>query len=195
MVKKRASNCRTIYLSEDINPFSSPRLITRLMQLDQKNHEPIDLIINSPGGTITDCFAIYDVIQSLESEVNTICMGSAASAAAIVLATGTGRRYAAQNAEIMIHEPSGLVMGNASGLDIQNKRMQKVKETMIDILTKHTKQTREKIAKDIKLDMFFTPKEALEYGIIDEIGIPKIDMEDALIIDEEMFELFKLDDD
>lgn len=175
---------RTIFLMSEIEADVAGKLITRLFQLDSYGDDDINLLLNSPGGGVTDCFAVYDTIQAIESKVNTICFGMANSAAAILLAAGTGKRYASRNSEIMIHEPSMIVGGKSSDLQSQSDQINRMNRQMAEILEKHTKKSYNDILKDIKKDMFLNTDEALEYGIIDEIGVPKnIDMEGATLLD------------
>jgi ATP-dependent Clp protease protease subunit len=136
----------------------------------------ISLYINSPGGVITAGMAIYDTIQYIRSDVSTICIGSAASMAAFLLAAGTkGKRFALPNSEVMIHQPSGGARGQATDIEIQAKRILQTKERINEILAEKTGQPLEKIRADVERDYFMDAEEAKAYGLIDDIltQIPK----------------------
>src|SRR5690625_3090993 len=134
--------------------------------------EPISLYINSPGGSITSGMAILDVILSLDSEVHTIANGLAASMGAFLLSCGD-KRFATPNAEIMIHQPLGGAQGQATDIEISAKRILHLREKLNKILAYKTGQDIETISEDVERDKWFMPKEALEYGLIDEIIEPK----------------------
>jgi ATP-dependent Clp protease protease subunit len=135
-----------------------------------KRDQDIHLYINCPGGDIDDTLAIYDTMRFLNCEIATYCVGGAASGAALILAAGTkGKRYALPHAKIMIHQPWGYVTGQASDMRIQAAEILRVKETMLDILARHTGKSKEQIGKDIERDRYMTAAEAKEYGLIDEI--------------------------
>jgi len=130
----------------------------------------IYLYINSPGGLVTSGLAIYDTIQYVKPDVSTICMGQAASAAALLLSAGTkGKRFSLPNANILIHQPMGGASGQASDVGIQARQILKIKDRLNDIFVKHTGQPKEKIEKDTDRDFYMSPEEAKEYGIIDEV--------------------------
>ena len=135
-----------------------------------KRDQDIHLYINCPGGDIDDTLAIYDTMRFLNCDVATYCMGGASSGAALILAAGTkGKRFALPHAKIMIHQPWGLVAGQASDMRIQAEEILRVKQTLTEILAKHTSRDVEQIAKDIERDRYMTAAEAKEYGLIDEI--------------------------
>ena len=130
----------------------------------------ISIYINSPGGSVTAGLAIYDTMQYIKCPVSTICVGLAASMAAVLLAGGAkGKRMALPNAEVMIHQPLGGARGQASDIEIQAKNILKTKERMNKILASHTGQDLKKIAKDTDRDNYMTAEEALKYGLIDKI--------------------------
>lgn len=135
-----------------------------------KRDQDIHLYINCPGGDIDDTLAIYDTMQFLKCDVATYCVGSASSGAAIILAAGTkGKRFALPHAKIMIHQPWGMVSGQASDMRIQADEILKIKRTLIDILSRHTGKSSEQIERDTERDRYMSAKEALEYGLIDEV--------------------------
>lgn len=165
---------RIILLSGEINDDMSSIIVSQLLYLDSINNNPIWIYINSPGGSITSGLAIYDTINYISSKVNTICIGMAMSMAAFLLASTTGKRYALPHSEIMIHQPYGGMQGVVSDIDIQARRLLKTKEQMNQLLSVHTKQPIEKIELDTERDYYMSPKEALEYNIIDEILVKKL---------------------
>ncbi len=160
---------RIILLIGEIDDHTSALLISELLYLDSINNEDIDIYISSPGGSITAGLAIYDTIRHIKSSVNTIVVGMAASMAAFLLASGTGKRYALPHAEVMIHQPYGGMQGVVSDIDIQAKRLLKTKDLMNTLLAKLCKQPKEKIVHDTERDYYMSAMEALEYNIIDEI--------------------------
>jgi len=165
---------RIILLSGEINDDISSVIVSQLLYLDSINNNPIWIYINSPGGSITSGLAIYDTINYISSKVNTICIGMAMSMAAFLLASTSGKRYALPHSEIMIHQPYGGMQGVVSDIDIQAKRLLKTKEQMNQLLSNHTKQPIEKIEADTERDYYMSPKEALDYNIIDEILTKKM---------------------
>jgi len=162
---------RIIFLGFPINDQVANSVIAQLLFLDsQGNKEDIKLYINSPGGSVTAALAIYDTMNHVKSDVSTICVGVAASAAAILLAAGKkGKRMALPNGEIMIHQVMGGVEGQATDIDIHAKHILRTKEKLNAILAKHTGQKIKKIETDSERDYFMSAKEAKEYGIIDEV--------------------------
>lgn len=162
---------RVIFLNEEINDESAGLIVAKLFLLDRENSsEPIELWINSPGGETDGFFAIYDMIQMIQAPVKTVCIGSASSAAAIVLAAGTpGYRYATKNSHIMIHQVLGAISGKASDVENEAKEMKKLKNTLTEILARHTGNTMAKIKRDTESDRYMDAQTAKDYGIIDEI--------------------------
>jgi len=161
---------RIIVLKNAIDEESGGLIIAQLLHLESDDPvKDINLYINSPGGYLYEMFGIYDTIQAIKPKVNTICNGWAASAAAFLLCSGTGRRLALPNSNIMIHQPLGASYGQASDIAIQNTHMQRLKSQMIELMSKHTKQSIDKITVDIERNYWMTPEEAKNYGIIDDI--------------------------
>lgn len=159
---------RIIFLTGEINDYVANIVISELLYLDNLNHDNIYLYINSPGGSITSGMGIYDTMKFIESKVYTIGVGMCASMAAFLLSSGD-TRLALENTEIMIHQPLGGAQGQATDIKIAAERIIKLKEKLNQILAKNTKQPLEKIYTDTERDNFLSAKDALEYGIIDEI--------------------------
>lgn len=162
---------RIIFLGGSINDDVANLLIAQLLFLESEDPEKeIYIYINSPGGSITAGMAIYDTIQYIKCDVVTICVGLAASMGAFLLASGTkGKRFALPNAEVMIHQPLGGAQGQATDIEIQAKRIIKMKEDLNRILAERTGKSIEKIERDTDRDNFMTAAEAVDYGIIDEV--------------------------
>ncbi len=160
-----------IFIGSEIDDNLANSVIAQMLYLDVENKKKdISLYINSPGGNITSGLAIYDTMQFIRSEITTICVGQAASMAAVLLAAGTsGKRYSLPNARIIIHQPFGGFKGQASDIAIQAKEILRMRENINNILTKHTKQSEEKIHSDIERDFIMAPDQAKDYGIIDAI--------------------------
>ncbi|MBK9119849.1 MAG: ATP-dependent Clp protease proteolytic subunit [Phycisphaerales bacterium] len=135
-----------------------------------KRDQDIHLYINCPGGDIDDTLAIYDTMRFLNCEIATYCVGGASSGAALILAAGTkGKRFALPHAKVMIHQPWGYIGGQAADMRIQADEIMRVKQTMLAILSEHTGQPQERVARDIERDRYMSAAEAKEYGLIDEI--------------------------
>ena len=161
---------RIIILSGTINDETANTIVAELLYLDSLNHEDISLYINSPGGSVTAGFAIYDTMNLIKSDVSTICMGLSASMAAFLLSSGKiGKRYALPNSEIMIHQPLGGAEGQATEIKIAAEHIIKTKKKLNKILALNTKQKLEKIEQDTERDYFLEAKEAKEYGLIDKV--------------------------
>lgn len=162
---------RIVFIAGLIDDALANLVIAQLLFLEKEDPgKDIDLYINSPGGYIHAGLAIYDVIQFLKPEVATICVGMAASAAAVILAAGTpGKRYALPYSEIMIHQPLGGIQGQATEIEIHARHILKQRERINRILAKHTGQPLERIEQDTERDYFMDAEEARAYGIIDEI--------------------------
>lgn len=162
---------RIILLNEEINDNSSAAIVAQLLTLEAQDHEkPITMYINSPGGSITAGFAIYDIMNNIKCPIITIANGIAASMAAILLSSGTkGKRYALPNATIMIHQPLGGVQGQATEIKIVAERILKLKEKLNRILADNSNKNIKYIEEASERDNYMTPEEALELGIIDEI--------------------------
>ena len=172
---------RIIILGSPIGDDLSNLVVAQLLFLESEDPEKdIYMYINSPGGSVTAGLAIYDTMQYIKPEVSTLCVGQAASMAAWLLAAGTkGKRFALPHARIMIHQPLGGVQGQATDIDIQAREIIRLREQMNNILVKHTGQSLKKIEKDTDRDLFLTGKQAVEYGLVDEVivtrpGKPKL---------------------
>lgn len=159
---------RIVFLTGEINMETANIVISELLYLDSLNHEEICLYINSPGGEVTSGFAIFDTMSFIKSNVRTIVVGMAASMAAFLLACGD-TRCALQNAEVMIHQPLGGIQGQATDIKIVADHILKTKKKLIDILAKRTKKKASILEADMERDYYMNSKEALDYGIIDEI--------------------------
>lgn len=163
---------RTIFLDEHIDPMPASIVVAQLLFLEsQAPDKDIFLYINSPGGSITDGFAIYDTMNHIKCDVNTICVGSAASMAAFLLTSGTkGKRCALPNAEIMIHQPKGGVpKRQVSDVEIHTERMKEMKYNLTSILARNCGRSYEELLRDTDRDNFMSSRQALEYGLIDKI--------------------------
>lgn len=162
---------RIIFISGEINTEVANSVIAQLLYLEAKNSEKdISLYINSPGGEVDAGLAIYDTMNFIKSKVSVICVGLAASMAAVLLSSGEkGKRYALPHSRIMIHQPLGGAQGQASDIKIQAEQILKIKDIINKILSKNTNQDIKKIEEDTNRDYYLTAEEALEYGLIDEI--------------------------
>ena len=161
---------RIIFLSGEITDQTANLIVSELLYLDSKNHEDIYMYINSPGGSVTSGMAIYDTMNYIKSDIRTICIGLSASMAAFLLSSGTkGKRFALENADVMIHQPLGGMQGQASDMKIACERILKMKEKLNKILAKNTNQPLKKIQKDTDRDYYLTSKKAKKYGLIDQI--------------------------
>jgi ATP-dependent Clp protease protease subunit len=160
-----------IFLSSEINDDVANSVIAQMLYLEAESAEKsIYLYINSPGGSITAGLAIYDTMQYINAEIATICVGQAASMAAVLLAAGSPeKRFSLPNSRIILHQPLGGFKGQASDIAIQAKEILRLRENISQILTKHTKQPMEKIQSDIERDFIMTPEQAKGYGLIDAI--------------------------
>ena len=162
---------RIVLLTGLIEDNSANLVIAQLLFLaGQDSKKDISLYINSPGGIVTSALAIYDTMQYVKCDVSTICLGQAASGAAILLAAGTkGKRYALPNSEILLHQIMGKASGQAVDIEILTRHMLRIKTKLNQILSKHTGQPLKKIETDTDRDFFLSAKEAKDYGIIDEV--------------------------
>ena len=168
----RLLNDRIVFLGEEVNATTASLVVAQLLYLEaQDPDKDIQLYINSPGGSVTDGMAIYDTMQYIKPDVQTVCLGQAASAAAILLAAGAkGKRLMLPNARVLIHQPAiDQGFGKATEIEIQAKEMLRMREWLENTLAKHTGRDVEKIRKDIEVDTFLTAPEAKEYGIVDEV--------------------------
>ncbi|WP_226675183.1 ATP-dependent Clp endopeptidase proteolytic subunit ClpP [Mesobacillus jeotgali] len=162
---------RIIMLGDEINDQVANSVIAQLLFLEADNPEKdISIYINSPGGSTTAGFAIFDTMEYIKPDISTICIGMAASFGAMLLLAGTkGKRFALPNSEIMIHQPLGGARGQATEIEISAKRILKLRDHVNQIISERTGQPVEKIEKDTDRDYFMSAQEALEYGIIDKI--------------------------
>ena len=162
---------RIILLTEPINDETAAAITTQLLYLEAENSEdPITMYINSPGGSISSGFAIYDVMNKIKCPVHTMVMGIAASMAAFILCSGSrGSRFALPNASIMIHQPKGAVEGQAADVEIYAKRLVDLRQELYKIMAKNTGMSSEEMAYACERDNYLTPKKALEMGFIDKI--------------------------
>lgn len=162
---------RIVFLGEDVNEMTSSLIVAQMMFLEAEDPDKdIHFYINSPGGSVTDGFAIYDTMHYVKCDVATYCMGMAASMGAFLLAGGTkGKRFALPNAEIMIHQPLGGAKGQATEIEIAAKQILRTKQKLNQILAENTGQPFEVVAADTERDNWKSAEEALEYGLIDQI--------------------------
>jgi ATP-dependent Clp protease protease subunit len=162
---------RIIFLGEPIDDHVANTIIAQLLFLEAEDpKEDIKIYINSPGGSVTAALALYDTIQYMKCEVATICIGQAASAAAVLLAAGAkGKRYSLPNSRVLIHQVMGGAEGQQKDVEIQAKEMLRIKNQVNQILSKHTGQTVKKIEQDSDRDYFMTAEEAKKYGLVDKI--------------------------
>jgi len=162
---------RIIFLDGEINDATADLVVAQMLFLESEDpKKDISLYINSPGGSVTAGLAIYDTMQYLASPVQTICMGQAASMAAVLLCGGSkGKRFILPSARVMIHQPWGNVEGQETDIRIQAKELERIKELTIEILMRHTGKSREAIITDTDRDFFLTASEAVAYGIVDNV--------------------------
>lgn len=171
---------RIVFLIGDINYARAAEVIMKLLYLDNmKKGREISLYINSPGGTVDDTMAIYDTMRFVGSPIATYCIGRAQSGGAVVLAAGTkGSRYALPHAKIMLHQPWGGVTGQAADIKIQAEEILRAKQTINEILAKHTGQPIEKIQLETERDRYMSAEDAKAYGLIDDVlheeDMPKV---------------------
>lgn len=162
---------RIVFINGEINDDTADLVIAQILFLESENPDKdISIYINSPGGSVTAGLAIYDTMQYVKCDIQTICMGQAASMAAILLAGGSkGKRFTLPSSRVMIHQPRGGIQGQESDISIQAKELIRLKKLSIEYLAHHTGKTAETVAKDMERDYFMTAEDALNYGIIDHI--------------------------
>ncbi len=162
---------RIIFLGQPIDDTVANDVMAQLLTLESMDPDrDISIYINSPGGSFTALTAIYDTMQFVRPDITTICLGQAASAAAIILAGGTkGKRYGLEHSRILIHQPSSEGGGQASDIEIQAREIMRMRELLESMLSKHTIRTPQEIASDIERDKILTAAEAVEYGLIDQV--------------------------
>lgn len=164
---------RIIFVDGEIRDETADLIVAQILYLESENPEKdISMYINSPGGSVTAGLAIYDTMQYVKCDIQTICMGQAASMGAILLAGGTvGKRYALPSSRVMIHQPRGGFEGQESDIQIQAKEIIRLKKLSIEYLAQQTGKSVEQIAKDMERDFYMSAQEAKEYGIIDQIMV------------------------
>ncbi len=161
---------RIIFLGEDVNEHSMNLCIMQMLFLDREDsHAPIELYINSPGGSVVDGLALYDVMHTISAPVNTTCVGTAASMGAVLLTGGTGTRSALPHSRIMIHQVSSGYRGTAADINIQVKETNKLYEQLLEILAQKSGQTVKKLRNDCDRDYYMSAEEAKAYGLIDAV--------------------------
>ena len=162
---------RIIFVDGEVVDVTADLVVAQLLFLESQDPEKdIHLYINSPGGIVTAGLAIYDTIQYIKPDVQTICMGQAASMGALLLACGTaGKRFALPSSRILIHQPWGGVSGQAEDIGIQAREIIRLKKLLITYFATHTKKDEEQVAKDLERDFFMSAEEAVEYGLIDKV--------------------------
>jgi ATP-dependent Clp protease protease subunit len=165
-----------IFIGSEIDDALANAVIAQMLFLEAENPEKeISLYIHSPGGSITAGLAIYDTMQYVTNDISTICVGQAASMAAVLLAAGTaGKRISLPNARILLHQPFGGTQGQASDIAIQAKEILRLRETIYHILVKHTRQPKTKVQADIERDFIMTAAQAKDYGLVDQIYTTRI---------------------
>lgn len=168
---------RIVFIDGEINDLTADLSVAQLLYLDAQDPEKeISVYIHSPGGSVTAGLAIYDTIQYLHCPVATICLGQAASMAALLLACGTkGKRFALPSSRVLIHQPWGGVSGQASDIGIQAKEIVRLKRLTIDYFARHSGKDSERIASDMERDFYMSAEEAVEYGLVDSLMIRKKD--------------------
>lgn len=162
---------RIVFLDGEIVDLTADLVVAQLLFLESQDPErDISIYINSPGGTVTAGLAIYDTIQYIKPDVQTICMGQAASMAALLLTSGAeGKRYTLPSSRILIHQPWGGVQGQARDIDIQAREIVRLKKLIINYFAKHTGKSEKVIAQDLERDYFMSADEGVKYGLVDEV--------------------------
>jgi len=166
---------RIVFLGSPIDDTVANLVMAQLLHLESEDPDKdIALYINSPGGVISSFFAVYDTIQHIKPDVSTFCMGQAASASAVLMAAGApGKRFALPHARIMLHQPHGGVEGQVTDIEIQAKEIVRLRVELNQVLVDHTGQTLKRIEDDTERDFWMTSSEAKEYGVIDEVLMPR----------------------
>lgn len=162
---------RIVFLGMEIDDHLANLIMAQLLHLESENPDKdINIYINSPGGVVTSTLAIYDTMQYVRCDISTLCIGQAASGAAVLLAAGApGKRYATPNSRVLIHQPVGGASGQAIEIEIHAKEIIRNRELLDEILARHTGQTVERIHDDSDRDFIMVPEKAKEYGLIDEV--------------------------
>lgn len=166
---------RILFIDKEINAKTASDIVAKLLYLDSESNEDIIIYINSPGGEISSGFMIYDTMNFIKSDIQTISLGTSASMAAILLLSGTkGKRKILPNSNVMLHDLSGGTTGKYSDIMVEVKEMQKVHEKIFSIIKQNTNLTEEQIKENLKNDFWLNSQEALKYGIVDKIITSKI---------------------
>jgi ATP-dependent Clp protease protease subunit len=162
---------RIIFLGTPVDDTSANLIMAQLLHLESEDPDKdINLYINSPGGSVTALLGIYDTMQYIRSEVSTTCLGFAASAAAVILAGGaTGKRFALPHSTVLLHQPSGGAQGQSTDIDLQAREILRLRALVNEILARHTGQAVERITRDADRDFILDARQALEYGLVDQI--------------------------
>jgi ATP-dependent Clp protease protease subunit len=162
---------RIVFLGTPIDDAVGNLIMAQLLHLESEDPDKdINLYVNSPGGDITSLFAIYDTMQYIKPDVSTICMGQAASAAAVLVLAGTkGKRFALPHSRILLHQPHGGAQGQAVDIEIQAKEITRYRKLLEELIAEHTGQPLEKVEKDTDRDYILTADEAVAYGVVDEV--------------------------
>ena len=170
---------RIIFLGSAMNDEVANLLIAQLLFLESEDPDKdINFYINSPGGLVTAGLAVYDTMQYIKPEIATVCIGQAASMGALLLTAGTkGKRYSLPNARILIHQPMGGFQGQASDIEIQAKEILRMKDSLNEILVRHTGKNMDQIQRDTDRDYFMSAQEAMTYGIIDHVIANRQDLD------------------
>ena len=170
-IYSRLLNERIVFLGTPVDDQIANLIVAQLLHLESEDPDKdISIYINSPGGSITSGLAIYDTMQFIKPDISTICIGQAASMAAVLLSAGTpGKRLALPNSRIIIHQPLGGFSGQAADIDIQAREILRMREHLNTILVRHTGQTLDKIMRDTDRDYIMTADQGLEYGLIDQV--------------------------
>ncbi|MDN3509374.1 MAG: ATP-dependent Clp protease proteolytic subunit [Candidatus Neptunochlamydia sp.] len=165
---------RIIFIGTEINDQVANAVVAQLIFLKAENpKKDVSIYINSPGGSVTAGFAIYDTMRFLGIDINTYCIGQAASFGALILCAGTqGKRFALPNSRIMIHQPHGGITGSSADIHIQAQEILRMKQTIAKIIAKHTGQPLEKVLEDSDRDFFMSAEDAVKYGLIDSVVTP-----------------------
>lgn len=168
---------RIVFIGQEIEDHLANLVMAQLLFLESENPEKdINIYINSPGGVVTSTLAIYDTMQYVRCDISTLCIGQAASGAAVLLAAGAkGKRFATPHSRILLHQPSGGTQGQAIDIDIQAKEILRTRAMLDEILSKHTGQSIERIHDDTDRDFIMVPDQAMEYGIIDKVHLQRVD--------------------
>jgi ATP-dependent Clp protease, protease subunit len=168
---------RIVFIGTEIIDELANLVVAQLLFLEaEAPDKDINLYINSPGGSVTAGLAIYDTIQYIKAPCSTICLGQAASMAAVILAAGAkGKRFALPNARVLIHQPMGGFAGQASDIDIHAREINKMKDRLTKILAQHTGQPYERVAKDSDRDFFMSAEDSKAYGLIDEVMVKRLE--------------------